>query len=103
YRGRPRTRQGQIEHGDAVQRQTGLAGGGYRLVCQAFGHSYSSADNGRRSSAGLADCSRAGRKQRADTQGAGRMGTRYNVIAGQSLERLAALSDGLFAVAMTLL
>src|SRR3984885_4061633 len=31
------------------------------------------------------------------------MGTRYNVIAGSSVERLAALSDGLFAVAMTLL
>jgi len=31
------------------------------------------------------------------------MGTRYNAIAGQSIERLAALSDGLFAVAMTLL
>ena len=31
------------------------------------------------------------------------MGTRYNLIAGQSVERLAALSDGLFAVAMTLL
>jgi uncharacterized membrane protein len=31
------------------------------------------------------------------------MGTRYNLIAGQSIERLAALSDGLFAVAMTLL
>jgi uncharacterized membrane protein len=31
------------------------------------------------------------------------MGTRYNEIAGQSLERLAALSDGVFAVAMTLL
>jgi uncharacterized membrane protein len=31
------------------------------------------------------------------------MGTRYNAIAGQSVERLAALSDGLFAVAMTLL
>ena len=31
------------------------------------------------------------------------MGTRYNQIAGQSVERLAALSDGLFAVAMTLL
>jgi uncharacterized membrane protein len=31
------------------------------------------------------------------------MGTKYNVIAGQSLERLAALSDGLFSVAMTLL
>jgi len=29
--------------------------------------------------------------------------TRYNQIAGQSIERLAALSDGLFAVAMTLL
>jgi uncharacterized membrane protein len=28
---------------------------------------------------------------------------RYNLIAGQSIERLAALSDGLFAVAMTLL
>lgn len=31
------------------------------------------------------------------------MGTKYNLIAGQSIERLAALSDGLFAVAMTLL
>lgn len=31
------------------------------------------------------------------------MGARYNAIAGQSVERLAALSDGLFAVAMTLL
>jgi uncharacterized membrane protein len=31
------------------------------------------------------------------------MGTRYNAIAGQNIERLAALSDGLFAVAMTLL
>jgi uncharacterized membrane protein len=31
------------------------------------------------------------------------MPTRYNAIAGQSIERLAALSDGLFAVAMTLL
>jgi uncharacterized membrane protein len=31
------------------------------------------------------------------------MGTFYNRIAGQSLERLAALSDGIFAVAMTLL
>ena len=30
-------------------------------------------------------------------------GTSYNRIAGQSLERLAALSDGVFAVAMTLL
>lgn len=29
--------------------------------------------------------------------------TRYNLIAGQSVERLAALSDGIFAVAMTLL
>ena len=29
--------------------------------------------------------------------------TSYNLIAGQSLERLAALSDGIFAVAMTLL
>ena len=31
------------------------------------------------------------------------MDTNYNQIAGQSVERLAALSDGLFAVAMTLL
>ena len=31
------------------------------------------------------------------------MATWYNRIAGQSLERLAALSDGIFAVAMTLL
>lgn len=31
------------------------------------------------------------------------MQTSYNHIAGQSLERLAALSDGIFAVAMTLL
>ncbi len=31
------------------------------------------------------------------------MSTSYNRIAGQSIERLAALSDGLFAVAMTLL
>jgi uncharacterized membrane protein len=31
------------------------------------------------------------------------MTTRYNLIAGQSVERLAALSDGIFAVAMTLL
>ena len=31
------------------------------------------------------------------------MGTGYNVITGQSVERLAALSDGLFAVAMRLL
>lgn len=31
------------------------------------------------------------------------MRTHYNLIAGQSLERLAALSDGIFAVAMTLL
>lgn len=31
------------------------------------------------------------------------MRTHYNAIAGQSVERLAALSDGLFAVAMTLL
>ncbi len=31
------------------------------------------------------------------------MRTAYNLIAGQSLERLAALSDGIFAVAMTLL
>jgi uncharacterized membrane protein len=31
------------------------------------------------------------------------MRTSYNVIAGQSLDRLAALSDGIFAVAMTLL
>lgn len=31
------------------------------------------------------------------------MKSTYNLIAGQSLERLAALSDGIFAVAMTLL
>jgi len=31
------------------------------------------------------------------------MATHYNAIAGRSVERLAALSDGLFAVAMTLL
>ena len=31
------------------------------------------------------------------------MRTTYNAIAGQNLERLAALSDGIFAVAMTLL
>ena len=31
------------------------------------------------------------------------MSTAYNKIAGQSVERLAALSDGIFAVAMTLL
>jgi uncharacterized membrane protein len=31
------------------------------------------------------------------------MATSYNQIAGQSVERLAALSDGIFAVAMTLL
>ena len=31
------------------------------------------------------------------------MRTHYNLIAGQSLERLTALSDGIFAVAMTLL
>lgn len=31
------------------------------------------------------------------------MRTGYNLIAGQNLERLAALSDGIFAVAMTLL
>ena len=31
------------------------------------------------------------------------MGTNYNQIAGRSVERLAALSDGLFAVAMTVL
>src|SRR5579862_2896999 len=31
------------------------------------------------------------------------MGMSYNRIAGQSVERLAALSDGIFAVAMTLL
>lgn len=29
--------------------------------------------------------------------------TSYNAIAGQSVERLAALSDGIFGVAMTLL
>jgi uncharacterized membrane protein len=32
-----------------------------------------------------------------------RVTTRYNFIAGQSIERIAALSDGVFAVAMTLL
>jgi hypothetical protein len=31
------------------------------------------------------------------------MTTSYNSIAGQNVERLAALSDGIFAVAMTLL
>jgi uncharacterized membrane protein len=31
------------------------------------------------------------------------MAESYNKIAGQSTERLAALSDGVFAVAMTLL
>jgi uncharacterized membrane protein len=31
------------------------------------------------------------------------MTTLYNAIQGRSLERLAALSDGIFAVAMTLL
>jgi uncharacterized membrane protein len=31
------------------------------------------------------------------------MNTSYNQIAGQSVERLAALSDGIFGVAMTLL
>ncbi len=31
------------------------------------------------------------------------MATSYNQIAGRSVERLAALSDGIFAVAMTLL
>jgi uncharacterized membrane protein len=31
------------------------------------------------------------------------MGTNYNEIAGRSLDRIAALSDGIFAVAMTLL
>src|SRR5438309_8625213 len=31
------------------------------------------------------------------------MSTSYNQIAGQSVERMAALSDGIFAVAMTLL
>jgi uncharacterized membrane protein len=31
------------------------------------------------------------------------MAVSYNHIAGQSVERLAALSDGVFAVAMTLL
>jgi uncharacterized membrane protein len=47
------------------------------------------------------------RQARQGTQqrhtGHGTMGTRYNAIAGSSAERLAALSDGLFAVAMTLL
>jgi uncharacterized membrane protein len=31
------------------------------------------------------------------------MPTSYNQIAGKSIERIAALSDGLFAIAMTLL
>ncbi len=31
------------------------------------------------------------------------MGANYNLIAGQSLERIGALSDGVFAIAMTLL
>ncbi len=31
------------------------------------------------------------------------MGTNYNEIAGKNLDRIAALSDGIFAVAMTLL
>ncbi len=31
------------------------------------------------------------------------MKTSYNLIAGKSVERLAALSDGIFAVAMALL
>jgi uncharacterized membrane protein len=31
------------------------------------------------------------------------MSSRYNLVAGQSVERIAALSDGVFAVAMTLL
>ena len=31
------------------------------------------------------------------------MATSYNAISGQNVERLAALSDGIFAVAMTLL
>lgn len=43
----------------------------------------------------------------AETSSAARAGggriTKYNLIAGQSIERLAALSDGVFAVAMTLL
>lgn len=33
----------------------------------------------------------------------GARNTKYNLIAGQSIERIAALSDGVFAVAMTLL
>jgi hypothetical protein len=33
---------------------------------------------------------------------AGPTNTTYNLFAGQSLERLAALSDGLFAIAMIL-
>jgi uncharacterized membrane protein len=31
------------------------------------------------------------------------MNTSYNQIAGQNVERLAAMSDGIFALAMTLL
>src|SRR5579875_436406 len=43
-----------------------------------------------------------GRAIRGSTRGR-KMNTVYNVFAGQSLDRLAALSDGLFAIAMTLL
>jgi uncharacterized membrane protein len=45
----------------------------------------------------------AGRTMPLEEKGRLDMGTRYNAIAGQNVERLAALSDGLFAVAMTLL
>ena len=38
-----------------------------------------------------------------DLLDSGPMTTSYNAIAGQNVERLAALSDGIFAVAMTLL
>src|SRR5580698_5140797 len=37
------------------------------------------------------------------TLGRSALHNRYNFIAGQSVERLAAISDGVFAVAMTLL
>jgi uncharacterized membrane protein len=44
-----------------------------------------------------------GRRRPYKSAGYKRAVTHYNRIAGQSVERLAALSDGVFAVAMTLL
>ena len=44
-----------------------------------------------------------GRNGRTVTEHSHREKLSYNQIAGQSVERLAALSDGVFAVAMTLL